>query len=254
MTQQNDLFLLPKAISPIDEQKARIQLAATYRLIDRYEMSDLVCTHISARIPGSQEQFLLNPYGVMFDEITASSLIKVDLDGNLIDSSDRAINPAGFVIHSAIYKARPDINCIIHTHSPYGMAVSALESGLLPLTQIALLFYNRVAYHNYEGVSLDLDERDRLVKSLGDKKVMILLNHGLLAAGETIPEAFIKTYYLEKACEVQILAQSSGGKLITPSETICEQSAQQQEIVGLGQLQFPALLRMLDRTDPSYRD
>lgn len=155
MTQPIDLSLqslVPKAVSAIDEREMRIQLAATYRLIERYGMSDLVCTHISTRVPDSQGQFLLNPYGVMFDEITASSLIKVDLDGNVIDKGDREVNPAGFIIHSAIYKARPDINCIVHTHSRYGVAVSALESGLLPLTQIALMFYNRVAYHDYKGL------------------------------------------------------------------------------------------------------
>ena len=262
---------LPQAEVAIDEAELRVQLAATYRLIDKFGMSDLVETHISARLPGTN-QFLFNPYGLMFHEITASSLVKVDLDGVVIghgdNSSDRqhpalwnspnygGINPAGFVIHSAIFAARADIRCVLHTHSRYGTAVSLLECGLLPVSQFALQYYDRVAYHDYEGVSLDLDERDRLTQSLGNRKVMILRNHGLLTAGRTIPEAFILAYYLEKSCEVQVLAQSTGSRLVTPPEAVCLKSAQQQDIdlEGLGQLQWGALLRLLDRDDPSYRD
>ncbi|NJR65967.1 MAG: class II aldolase/adducin family protein [Leptolyngbyaceae cyanobacterium CRU_2_3] len=241
--------------SAADEQTLRVQLAATYRLIDKFGMSDLVDTHISVRVPG-EDHFLFNPYGLMFHEITASSLIKVDLAGNIVGHSDWAANPAGFVIHSAIQRARQDITCVLHTHSRYGTAVSLLECGLLPVSQFALQFYNQVAYHDYEGVSLELAEQQRLVEDLGDRKVMIMRNHGLLTLGRTIPEAFVLMYYLEKSCEIQILAQSSGSKVITPPVAVCEKSAQQQDINmdNLGQLQWGALLRLLDRDDPSYRD
>ncbi|MBI4782452.1 MAG: class II aldolase/adducin family protein [Oscillatoriophycideae cyanobacterium NC_groundwater_1537_Pr4_S-0.65um_50_18] len=242
------------ANQPVDEQTLRIQLAAAYRLIDKFRMSDLVETHISARLAGT-DQFLLNPYGMMFHEITASSLIKVGLEG-WVEPGDRIVNPAGFVIHSAIHAARPDISCVLHTHSRYGTAVSLLECGLLPVSQFALQFYDRLAYHDYEGVSLNLAEQQRLVNDLGKHKVMIMRNHGLLTAGRTIPEAFVLMYYLEKSCEIQILAQSSGSKLVVPSESACQISAQQQDIdmENLGMLQWGALLRLLDRDDPSYRD
>lgn len=257
MRQQIGLSLqsyMPKAKTKLDEQELRIQLAATYRLIDKFRMSDLVETHISVRLPGPEEHFLINPYGMMFHEITASSLVKVDLEGNIVDQSDWPVNPAGFVIHSAIHSARKDITCVLHTHAPYGTAVSMLECGLLPVSQFALQFYNRVGYHNYEGLSLDLNERQRLVEDLGDKMVMILRNHGLLTVGCTIPEAFILMFYLERACQVQILAQSSGSNLVFPPEDICEKSGLQQDVKDLGQLQWPSLLRLLDREDSSYRE
>ena len=257
MRQSIDLTLqscLPSA-EALDEQALRIQLAAAYRLIDKFRMSDLVETHISVRLPGT-DHFLLNPYGMMFHEITASSLLKVDLEGNLVEPGNWIVNPAGFVIHSAIHAARTDISCVLHTHSRYGTAVSLLECGLLPVSQFALQFYGRLAYHDYEGVSLNLAERDRLVNDLGNQKAMVMRNHGLLTAGRTIPEAFILMYYLEKSCEVQILAQSSGSKLVMPSETVCQTSAQQQDIdmENLGQLQWGALMRLLDRDDLSYRN
>jgi ribulose-5-phosphate 4-epimerase/fuculose-1-phosphate aldolase len=249
---------LPPVETAIDEAQLRVQLAATYRLIDTFGMSDLIETHISARLPGTN-QFLFNRYGLMFHEITASSLVKVDLDGAIVESAGQEtgrINRAGFVIHSAIFAARADVHCILHTHSRYGTAVSLLECGLLPASQFALQYYDRVAYHDYEGVSLDLDERDRLTQSLGNRKVMILRNHGLLTAGRTIPEAFILAYYLEKSCEIQVLAQSTGSPVIIPSEAVCQKSAQQQDIEteNLGQTEWAALLRLLDRDDPSYRD
>jgi ribulose-5-phosphate 4-epimerase/fuculose-1-phosphate aldolase len=244
----------PKAKSELDERELRIQLAAAYRLVDKFRMSELLETHISVRLPGPEEHFLLNPYGLMFHEITASSLVKVDFQGNVVGNSDWSVNPAGFVIHSALQSARKDITCVLHTHSPYGTAVSITECGLLPVSQFALKFYNRIAYHDYEGVSLDISERERLVRDLGNKKVMILRNHGLLTVGRTIAEAFILMFYLERACEVQIRAQSSGSKLIFPSEEVCQKSALQQDIEDVGQLQWPALLRLLDREDPSYRE
>jgi ribulose-5-phosphate 4-epimerase/fuculose-1-phosphate aldolase len=246
---------LPETSEQHSEQELRVQLAAAYRLIDRFKMSDLIYTHISVRIPGSEQHFLINPYGLMFSEITASSLVKIDLEGNIIGDSEWSVNPAGFVIHSAIHAAREELHCVLHTHTRHGMAVSALECGLLPLTQFSLQFYNRVAYHRYEGVSLDVEERDRLVQDLGDKKVMILRNHGLLTAGRTIPEAFILMFYLDRACEVQIAAQSTATPLVIPSADVCEHSAQQQDIemANLGQLEWSALIRMLDQEDSSYR-
>lgn len=243
---------MPQTASISDERKLRVQLAAVYRLIDRFQMSELIETHISARLPGQTDGFLLNPYGMMFHEIAASDLVKVDFRGNAIDG-EWSVNPAGFVIHSAILSARSDVNCVLHTHSRYGTAVSMLECGLLPASQFALQFYNRVAYHDYEGVSLDLAERERLVKDLGDKNVMILRNHGLLTVGRTIAEAFVLMFYLEKACEAQILAQSTGTPLIIPPEDVCEASMQAQDVTDLGQLQWNALIRLLDRDDPSYR-
>lgn len=256
MTQKAELPLqsyLPKAGQTEDERSLRIQLAAAYRLIDKFRMTDLVETHISVQLPGA-EHFLINPYGLLFQEITASSLVKIDLQGNTIGSSEWQVNPAGFVIHSAIYRARPDAVCVLHTHSRYVMAVSALESGLLPLSQIGLQFYNRVAYHDYEGVSLELDEQERLANDLGDHDVMLLRNHGLLTVGRTVAEAFYLAYYMEKACEIQVLAQSTGSKLIELPTAVCEKSAAQQDVEDLGQLQWKALIRMLDRDDPSYRE
>lgn len=244
---------LPETSPQPTEQELRVHLAAAYRLIEKFRMADLICTHLSARLP-SEGEFLLNPYGLMFNEITASSLVKVDLAGNGIGDNAYPVNPAGFVIHAGILAARPDVGCVVHTHSRYGMAVSALECGLLPISQIALQFYNQVAYHNYEGVSLDLDEQTRLAADLGDKKVMILRNHGLLTVGRTVAEAFILAYYLEKACEIQILAQSAGSPLIELAPAVCARSAAQQEGEDLVHLQWAALLRSLDREDVSYRN
>lgn len=244
----------PALDESLDEQSLRIQLAAAYRLIAKFGMTDLVDTHISVRLPGTADHFLLNPYGLMFHEITASSLVKIDLQGNLVGSSNWRVNPAGFVIHSAVYAAQADAGCVLHTHSRYAMAVSALECGLLPISQMALQFYDRVAYHDYEGVSLELEEREHLRTDLGNRKVMLLRNHGLLTVGRTVAEAFYRAYYMEKACEVQVLAQSTGSKLIHPPIEVCEKSAAQQDLEDLGQLQWNALLRMLDREEPSYRE
>jgi ribulose-5-phosphate 4-epimerase/fuculose-1-phosphate aldolase len=256
MTQQRNSLQKSSTVKSGDltEQELRIQLAAAYRLIDRFGMSDLIYTHLSARLPGPEKHFLLNPYGLMFSEITASSLIKVDFEGNIIDNSNFTINRTGFVLHSAILSARQDVNCVVHTHSSFGTAVSMLECGLLPVSQFALQFYQKIAYHGYEGLSLHLSQREHMTKDLGDKRVMIMRNHGLLTAGRTIPEAFILMFYLNRTCEAQILAQSSGSKLIIPPESVCKKSAQQQDAEDLGQRQWPALLRLLDKEDPSYRD
>jgi ribulose-5-phosphate 4-epimerase/fuculose-1-phosphate aldolase len=238
----------------LTETELRIQLAATYRLIDRLGLTDLIYTHISVRLPGAEPTFLINPFGLLFSEVTASSLVKVDLEGNILEDNGYPVNPAGFVIHSAIHAAREDVGCVIHTHSRYGMAVSTLACGLLPITQFSMQFYNQVAYHDYEGVALDLEERQRLVADLGDRKVMILRNHGLLTAGTTIPEAFYLLYYLEKSCEIQLLAQSAGTPLVTPAPDVCQKVTQQLPLNGVGQLEWKALVRRLDQTDPSYRE
>ena len=184
------------------EWEARVKLAACYRLIAHFRMTDLVYTHISARIPGT-EHFLLNPYGFLFEEVTASNLVRIDIDGRTVEDTPYRVNPAGFTIHSAIHRARPDVNCVLHTHTRAGIAVSCMREGLLPLSQIALQFYGRLAYHDYEGIALDLDERERLERDLGQRKAMILRNHGLLTAGERAGSLQLM-FYLERACEIQI--------------------------------------------------
>lgn len=244
-----------------EERRLRIELAACYRLIARFRMTDLVFTHISVRVPGPEHHFLINPYGLMFEEITASNLVKIDLAGNPVEPTPYRVNPAGFVIHSAIHAARDDAQCVLHTHTRAGMAVSCLKEGLLPLNQMALQFYGRVAYHDYEGIAQNLDERARLVADLGDKDVMILRNHGLLSVGRTVPEAFLRMYYLERSCEVQVTAQATGAELVLPSPEVCAyverqyngdacESADEDWI----ELAWSALIRMLDREDPGYRD
>jgi ribulose-5-phosphate 4-epimerase/fuculose-1-phosphate aldolase len=240
-----------------EEWDTRVNLAAAYRLVAIYGWTHLVQNHISARVPGKDEHFLINPYGMLFREITASSLVKIDLDGKIVDETPYKVNEAGFVIHSAVHAARPDLTCVLHTHTEAGMAISALEGGLIPINQGAFRFYNRVAYHDYEGVALDLDERARIARDLGDeKRVMILRNHGLLTAGRTIAEAFVLMYHLEKTCKAQLLAMATGAKLIVPPPETCEHAASQFERGGriTGTLDWPALIREADDADPSYRE
>jgi ribulose-5-phosphate 4-epimerase/fuculose-1-phosphate aldolase len=238
------------------EWETRVQLAACYRLVARHRMTDLIYTHISARVPGVKDQFLLNPYGLMFEEVTASNLVKIDLDGRVLEDNGFGVNEAGFTIHSAIHAAREDVACVLHTHTRAGFAVSCQKQGLLPLNQMSLQYYNCLAYHDYEGVALDLDERPRLVASLGNLRAMILRNHGLLTAGRTIPEAFSLMFYLERACEVQVAALAGGCELIYPSQEVCEKTARQHTMDDepLGDLEWAAHIRMLDREDSSYRD
>src|SRR6267143_5813914 len=195
------------------EWDQRVNLAACYHLIAHYGWDDLVDTHISARVPGPEHHFLINPYGMMFEEITASSLVKVDLDGNIVMATSYQINPAGFTIHSAVHAAREDALCVIHLHTDYGIAVSAQQDGLLPISQQAMFALSSLAYHDYEGLALDEEEKPRLVADLGDKKFMILRHHGLLTLGRTAAEAFLGMFLLERACKIQILAQSGGGEL-----------------------------------------
>lgn len=236
------------------EWEARVNLAACYRLVDLFDMSDLSRTHISAKVPG-EEAFLLNPVGVLFNEITASSLIKVDIDGNMLSESPFKINPAGYTIHSAVHSGRADAMCVIHTHSVAGMAISALDCGYLPINQHAMRFYNRIAYHDYEGLAFDLSERERLLRDLGNHSVMVLRNHGLLAAGRTIDEAFSLIYYLEKCARAQLQAMASGAKLVMPSPEVCEHAARQfEQNINLSIRDWPGHLRRLDALDPGFRN
>lgn len=240
-----------------DERAVRIALAAAYRLVAKFGMTDLIYTHISARVPDSHDHFLINPYGWLFDEITASSLIRIDLDGNVVGDEQDTVNRAGFVIHSAIHATRPDVVCVLHTHTKAGMAVAATKSGLLPINQISMQFYDRLAYHEYEGISLDLDERERLVRDLSHHDAMILRNHGLLTVGQSVPEAFSLMFYLNRACEIQLAAQAMG-ELVVPPAAVCEHAAQQFQASRDNHIcndrEWRALLRILDRDDPSYRD
>jgi ribulose-5-phosphate 4-epimerase/fuculose-1-phosphate aldolase len=248
------------------EWDARVNLAAFYRLAAHYGWTDLIYTHISARVPGPDDHFLLNPFGWMFDEVTASSLVKVDVDGTIVAPTPHRIHPAGFVIHSAVHRARPDAMCVMHSHTRAGMAVSMMECGLLPLSQHAMLFEGRVAYHDSEGLALDVDERTRFARDLGDKAVMILRNHGTLVVGSTMAEAFSMMWHLEKAMQAQVDALASGQKLTRPPEEVARGIAEKgftgakrltaygEEQSPLGRLEWPALLRKLDRIDPSFRN
>jgi len=240
-----------------EEWQLRIDLAACYRLIAMYGWDDLVFTHVSVRVPGPDEHFLINAYGLLFEEMSASSLVKVDLAGNKVLDSAYPINPAGFVIHSAVHEARHDVGCVLHTHSKAGVAVSTQTDGLLPISQTSLFPYATLAYHDYEGVALNDDEKPRLVADLGTNNALMLRNHGLLTTGATIADAFLMMYVFETACQIQVMAQSSGGDLIQVPEPIVEgiQAQAEQVTKGLGgQLIWPGLIRKLDREDPSFRD
>ena len=242
-------------VSP-QEWQTRVDLAACYRLVHHYRMDDLVYNHISARVPGEEGHFLINAYGMTYDEITASSLVKIDFDGKVVQDSGTGygINLAGFVIHSAIHRARPDVACVIHTHTPAGMAVSAMDCGLLPLTQNSM-FFSSVGSHAYEGPAVDLDEQKRLVSDLGDRVAMILKNHGLLATGATIPEAFITMYWFERACQAQVFALSQKCTL-PPLDTIQKTNDRYKpgQRRKIGELEWAGLLRLLERRYPGFRD
>jgi len=246
-----------RAIVTEEEWQTRVDLAACYRLIALHGWDDLVFTHVSARVPGPDEHFLINAYGHLFAEMTASSLVKVDLDGGIVLDSPYPINPAGYTIHSAIHAARPDVGCVLHTHTQAGVAVSAQVEGLRPLSQVSLFPLISLAYHDYEGVALCDDEKPRLVADLGDKRNLILRNHGLLTVGPNIPDAFLAMYVLETACQTQLLAQSANAELVEINPAILAGIAQQAEQVtkGMGgMLAWPGLLRKLDRHDPSFRE
>jgi ribulose-5-phosphate 4-epimerase/fuculose-1-phosphate aldolase len=239
------------------EWQSRVDLAAAYRLVALHGWDDLIFTHISARIPGPEHHFLLNPYGMMFEEVTASSLVKIDLHGNKLMDTPDFINPAGFTIHSAVHKAREDALCVMHLHTRHGIAVSAQQDGLLPLSQQAMFALASLAYHDYEGLALDEQEKPRLVADFGDKKNLILRNHGLLTVGRTVAEAFLGMFLLERACEIQILAQAAGSELSPIPKEIIGRVASQMDAVTVGMgatLTWPGLLRKLDRIDPSFRE
>ena len=240
-----------------EEWQARVDLAAAYRLVAHYGWDDLIFTHLSARVPGPEHHFLINPYGMMFEEITASSLVKIDLQGEIVTPSPYFVNPAGFTIHSAVHAAREDALCVIHLHTTNGIAVSAQKNGLLAISQQSLFALSSLAYHDYEGLALNEDEKSRLVADLGNKQNMILKNHGLLTVGKTPAEAFLSMYILERACGIQLLAQSGGAELLPIPNLILDKVASQLNAVTVGQgaqLTWPGLLRKLDRMDRSYRE
>ena len=262
-----------------EEWELRVQLAACYRLVARYGMTDLIYNHITARVPGPEHHILINAYGMLYEEVTASSLIKVDLAGNIIDKDDHpySVNAAGYIIHSAVHEARDDAHCVIHTHTPAGIAVSAMEEGLLPLSQTSMRFHGHVAYHDYEGPAFNRGEKGRLVAHLGDKSAMILRNHGLLVCAPSIPQAFNLIYWLEQACRIQVQVLSSHRPLHHAKDEVIALTADalsgmeitldneastnpnvkagaQKAGSGYGMLEWPALLRALDRQDTSYRN
>ena len=249
-----EITLLRDKVST-EEWQLRCDLAAAYRLVALHGWGDLVFTHISARLPGAEHQFLINPYGLMFEEITASSLIRVDQDGNKLQDSPFPVNPAGFTIHSAVHAARDDAGCVLHTHTRAGVAVSAQKCGLLPISQQSTFVLASLAYHDYEGVAFRPDEKPRLQADLGDKHFLCLRNHGLLTVGRTVADAFLSMYTFENACQIQLAAQA-GGELIAVDPAIIAGTAQALRVQTRGMggaFVWPAMLRRLDRVDPLYR-
>ena len=250
-----DVYALPPEQG---EAVLRRQLAAAYRLVDHFGWTELIYGHLTARVPGEKAHFLINPFGLSYDEVTASNLVKIDVDGNVIGEATHAVNYAGFVIHSAIHMAHQSRHRVVmHTHTRAGMAVAATREGLLPISMNATAFHGSLAYHDYEGVSLELDERPRLIEDLGEKTAMMLRNHGLLTTGRTVPEAFIRLYRLERACQTQIDA-GSAGTISTMGDNVAGKSHAQLEgfgeiNTGQGDLEFAALIRKLDKTDASWR-
>jgi ribulose-5-phosphate 4-epimerase/fuculose-1-phosphate aldolase len=243
------------------EYATRIDLAAAFRLVDLYGWSDMLATHLSARIPGPNEHFLINPVGMMFDEMTASCLVKVDIDGNILSESEFGINPAGYTIHSAVHMGRKDAGCVMHTHTAAGLGVATQKSGLLPLTQMALAVIAQTGYHDYEGPAFDLGERDRLIKDLARNNVLILRNHGLLTVGKTVAEAFVWLFRAERACRFQLSFQQAG---VSPQEipkavqdVSIQRSKKAISALGhrpIGEFEWPALIRKLNRENPGYAD
>jgi len=240
------------------EYEARVELAACYRLAAHYRMTDLIYTHITARAPDEPGHFLINPYGYLWEEITATSLVKIDVDGNKVDDNPNRVNPAGFTIHSAIHRSRHDAAWVMHTHTRAGVAVSSVKEGLLPLNQIALQFYGRTGYHDYEGIALDLDERDRITESLGSHPALILRNHGLLTVGESAGQMFSNMFYLNRACEIQESTLAMGlTPLNVPDDLARHVTAQYDQMAvddGDLVLEWDAQMRLADRLDPGFRD
>jgi len=246
------------SVSP-EEWQVRVDLAAAYRLVALYGWDDLIFTHLSAKVPGPDKHFLINPYDMMFEEITASSLVKIDVEGQPVVPTAHPVNPAGFTIHSALHMNCPDAHAVMHLHTPHGQAVAAMSEGLMPHTQTAMVVRGDLAYHDYEGIATDLEERERLVADMGDRHFMILRNHGTLAIGGSVAECFLRLYFLERACEAQVLALSAGRDGLnnppqgTP-EKVREQSPDEGVAMLAKHLAWPALLRKLDRIDPSFRN
>lgn len=245
------------------EWQLRVDLAACYRLMAHYRMTDLIYNHITARVPGTHDQFLINDYGLHYEEVTASNLLKIDIDGNVLLAANPNcdVNYPGYVIHSAVHAARKDAGCVIHTHTRATMAVAAMQCGLLPLSQIAMRFYNRISYHDYEGPAVDLDERARLVADLGDTDAMLLRNHGTLVVGRTVPEAFNLIYFLEMACQAQVDTLAGGLPYILPATAAAEKAMSVMRPDNDsphgsmdGSREWPAMIRMMDRKDPSFRN
>lgn len=252
-----DVYALPPEQG---EWVLRRQLAAAYRLVDHFGWTELIYGHLTAKVPGEAPHFLINPYGLNYDEVTASNLVKIDLDGNVIGETGHPVNFAGFVIHSAVHMAHASRHRVVmHTHTRAGMAVCAIQEGLLPVSMVSTAFTGKLAYHDYEGPSLDLDERGRLLKNLGDSQAMMLRNHGLLATGRSVPEAFLRLYRLERACQIQLDAAAAGtlnvmgDNLAAKSGADMDRFSEMESEVGIGDLEFAALIRKLDKTDPTWR-
>lgn len=257
MGEQSQRYTIPSHIDQ-EEWALRVDLAAAYRLVAHFGWDDLIFTHLSSRIPGREHHFLINPYELMFEEITASSLVKIDTEGNKVSDTRYTVNQAGFVIHSALHMARPDAQAVMHLHTPYGQGVSAMAEGLLPHTQTGMIVAHDLTYHDYEGIATGLQERERLAQDLGDKNLMILRNHGTLTVGRSIGEAFLRMYFLERACEAQVHMLAAGRKgLVDPPAGMAEKVRGQATDAAMGtifqKLAWPALLRKLDRIDPAYR-
>jgi ribulose-5-phosphate 4-epimerase/fuculose-1-phosphate aldolase len=246
---------LRETVSP-EEWQTRIDLACAYRLVAHHGWDDLIFTHLSARVPGPDEHFLVNPMGLMFEEVTASNLIKIDLAGNILSPTPYFINPAGFTIHSCIHAARHDVGAVFHTHTVAGVAVSAHKQGLLPISQAALGFYNLLAYHDYEGLALNEAEIPRLVADLGDRKALMLRNHGLLCAGATIGEAYLILFMLEKACQIQLAAQSNGAELLMQSQAMADLVAKQTQFAFgfAADMSWQVAMRKMERLDPGFKN
>jgi ribulose-5-phosphate 4-epimerase/fuculose-1-phosphate aldolase len=239
------------------EQELRVQLAACYRIFDYMGWSEMIYNHITVKVPGPEHHFLINPYGLHYKEVTASNLVKVDIDGNIVEETDYAVNPAGIVIHTAIHAARPDIQCIAHTHTNAGMAVACTEEGLRTDNFYSALLHNQIAYHNFEGITVNDEEKPRLIANLGTKSLMILRNHGLLAGGRTIPEAFQNLWAMERACQVQVTTDSTGRPNIPVGPEILAKSEQLMAMQAMGgpsgELEFKAFTRLIEKIDPSYK-
>jgi ribulose-5-phosphate 4-epimerase/fuculose-1-phosphate aldolase len=245
-----------QASTEAGEREARQQLAACYRLFARRNMDDLIYTHLSARIPGRDQRFLFIPFGMLFEEVTASNLMEVDLEGRDVTNSGQAVNPAGWIVHRVVYEAVPDAESVMHLHTICGTAVSAQKAGLLPINQFAVTYSGKIGYHDYDGPGLRPDEQKQFIADLGDKPMMFLRNHGTLALGRSIAEAFTLMHYLERTCEIQVMAQSGGAELALPAKEIVDRTVVTAQGVGdrsFGNVGFQAMLRKIDREDPSYR-